>query len=87
MSPEERRRRATLLCVELTTAVNQLAPTGIGGLSELTDIVGDADGAFMRALFEWERTGDGDLDRVRSAYDGVLDAWREATRQFERETA
>ena len=83
-----RRSRARELCVHLTEQIANIAPPGIGNWDEAWEIVAQADAEFMVALFEWERTGDDAAQvRVREGYDRVLDAWREATRQFERETA
>ena len=83
-----RRSRARELCVHLTEQIANIAPPGIGNWGGAWGIVGDADAEFMVALFEWERTGDDAVQiRVREGYDRVLDAWREASRQYERETA
>ena len=88
MSPEERRRRGTKLCAKIAADVNELAPAGIGNWPECWDIVGDSDAEFMLALLKWEGTGsETDKELVRTAYAGVLDAWREATRLYDRETA
>ena len=88
MTPEERRRRGTKLCERLAEEVFKIAPTGIGHWDDCWEIVGDADTEFMLSLLAWERTGsETDKNLVRTAYDRVLDAWREASRQYERETA
>ena len=84
MSPEERRRRGTLLCAELTKDVFKIAPTGIGHWPDCWGIVGDADVEFMIALTAWEATGlDEQRTTVRATYHTLLEAWREAARQFE----
>ena len=90
-SPSEmadRRERGTKLCRRLAADVGGIAPTGIGRWSRTWDMVASADTAFMLALLRWERTGD-DAERpaLRQAYAAVLDAWRRAAAEYERERA
>jgi hypothetical protein len=86
MSPEERRRRGGKLCEKLGIDVAEIVPEGIGQWDECWNIVGDADVAFVVALTAWEATGlDEQRDTVKAAYHSLLEAWREAARQYEQQ--
>lgn len=83
-----RAEAARKLCEHLARDVAAIAPVGIGHWPEAWDIVAAHDTSFVIALSVWEATGsEADRARVRAAYTSVLDAWREATRLYERETA
>ena len=84
MNPDERRRRGTMLCEKLTREVADLVPQAIGRWDRAWKIVADADTAFMLALTRWESTGD-DAHKpdLRAAYFNVLDAWRNATTEYQ----
>lgn len=85
MTPEERRRRGTMLCEKLTREVAEIAPPGIGHWDRAWELVSDADASFMLALTRWEATGsDDDKPALREAYFAVLNAWRTATAEFNR---
>ncbi len=82
-TPEERRERGTALCRRLAADVASLTPPGIGSWSKAWDIVAGADAAFMIALTAWEAAPSEPLRlRVRTAYDAVLDAWRQAAAEY-----
>jgi hypothetical protein len=88
VSPAERRERGTLLCRRLTEEVGAVVPEGIGRWSRTWELVAGADADFMLALTRWEATGDdSDKPALRAAYFAVLAAWRQATREYERERA
>lgn len=86
MSPEERRRRGTKLCEQLTRDVFKIVPAGIGHWAGCWDIVSGADAEYMIALTAWEGTGlEEQRIAVRAAYNNLLEAWREAARQYEQQ--
>ena len=72
------------VCENLTREIEEIAPAGIGHWDPAWEMVAEADAEFMAALFAWEAnpTDDGQ-ERVRTAFNAVLEAWREASRQFE----
>jgi len=74
---------ATQVCANLSRDVERIAPPGIGGWEPAWELVADADAEFLTALLAWERAPSNEGQaRVRAAYNAVLDAWREAARQF-----
>ena len=82
----ERRRRGTELCRRLAQDVAEIAPPSVGAWSRTWDLVAQADADFMASLTGWEADPTpATLDRTSSAYRAVLDAWRQAARQFESE--
>lgn len=83
LPPDERRRRGTKLCGRLAADVARVAPPRIGGWAEAWEMTAEADAAFWIALVAWESepTEPARL-RLRDAYNAVLDAWREAARQY-----
>ena len=84
MSPDERRGRGTKLCEQLATDVAKIVPIGIGHWPDCWDIVGDADIEFVISLTAWEATGlEAQRITVRATYNSLLEAWREAARQYE----
>ena len=86
MTPAARRERGTLLCRQLAGEIEKLAPTGIGKWARTWAIVSEADASFMIALAAWEATGsEDDLPPLRTAYHAVLEAWRRAATEFERQ--
>lgn len=88
LTPGERRERGTRLCARLAEDVASIVPAGIGAWDETWRIVDPADASFMEALVAWESDPSKEaLDRVRSAYRGVLCAWRSASAAFERQRA
>ena len=79
-----RAEAARKLCERLAGDVASIAPVGIGYWAEAWEIVAAADASFVIALSAWEATGsEVDRAKVRAAFNAVLDAWREAVRQFE----
>jgi len=88
MTPEERRRRGTMLCEKLTREVADLVPEGIGRWDRAWEIVGDADTTFVLALTRWETTGDeAHKPPLRDAYFQVCEAWKRAVADYQREGA
>ena len=88
MSIGPRARQGRELCMRLAEEVALIAVPGIGRWGEAWEIVAEWDTDFMVALLTWERMGDEEARlHVRDAYDRVLDAWREAARQYQEETA
>lgn len=88
MTIAERRERGTELCLRLTARVADLVPRGIGRWDETWRIVGPADAEFMAALTSWEVSPNpGDKERIRSAHDAVLAAWRYAVAEYEQAKA
>lgn len=88
MTAEERREGGMRLCGRLCEDVHKLVPEGIGSWAMVWNIVADADSAFMIALTRWEATGsEEDKPPLRAAYFAVLDAWRRAVQEYEREGA
>lgn len=84
MTAAERRERGTLLCRRLADDAARIAPEGIGGWDRTWDIVADADSSFVLALTAWEATGaEKYKPALRQAYFKVLEAWRQATAEFE----
>lgn len=78
--------RATEICRRLTRDVASIAPAGIGHWDRAWEIVAEADTDFMAALTAWESDPKNEIakQRVRDAYTAVLDAWKEATAEFNR---
>jgi hypothetical protein len=88
MTTDERREGGARLCRRLTDEVEKLAPEGIGRWPQTWEIVGEADAAFLAALTHWEATGDeAHKPPLREAYYSVLDAWRQAVSEYERQGA
>lgn len=90
-SPSEltdRRERGRELCRRLCQDVASIAPAGIGRWGRAWEIVDPPSADFMVVLFRWEQTGD-DAERpaLKAAYRAVLDAWRDAAAEYEREVA
>ena len=79
-----RAEAARKLCERLARDVAAIAPVGIGYWDQAWDIVARADAEFVAELSAWEATGsESARTKVRAAYHAVLDAWREAVRQYE----
>ena len=79
-----RAEAARKLCERLAQDVAAIAPVGIGYWAEAWEIVAAADASFVILLSAWEATGsEADRTKVRAAFNAVLDAWREAVRQYE----
>ncbi len=90
MTREERRERGTRLCGRLEDDLRGAVPAEVARWGPVLPILDGATVRFTLALATWEATGnDGDITHVRTAYDGVLDAWKEAARLYaeEKETA
>jgi hypothetical protein len=81
-----RAEKATALCRRLNHDVAEIAPPGIGHWDDVWTMTASADTGFMLRLVDWERTGE-EPERLalRDAYWGVLEAWRDAVRAYERE--
>lgn len=81
----QREERAVAVCRDLTAAIGELAPEGLGRWPGAWRIVRAPSEAFLDALQEYERTGGTDAKRsVNAAYLGVLEAWRLAAAEWER---
>jgi hypothetical protein len=88
VSAERRREKGTLLCRQLAGEIERMAPVGIGRWDRTWELVAPADSNFMICLTRWESTGsESDLPALRSAYLAVIDAWRQAVTEYEREGA
>ncbi|MEQ1856169.1 MAG: hypothetical protein ABL963_06860 [Longimicrobiales bacterium] len=82
------RERGTLVCSRLNKAVEQVTPPGIGRWDRAWDIVAGADADFMVALTAWEADPcDATRELVKHTFAAVLDAWRRAVAEFNRERA
>ena len=82
--PDERRRRGTALCQRLAEDVVAIVPDGIGAWPPAWDLVADADADFLSKLTAWEvAPSEPARLRVRAAYFAVVDAWRNAARQYQ----
>ena len=65
-----------------------IAPKGIGRWDRAWEIVDAPSGAFVIALTAWETSPSDEAALVVSgAYDGVLNAWREAASEYTTEMA
>ena len=83
MNYEERRQRGIALGASLWEEIEREAGLGLR-LPNCWEMVGPESARFMELLLLWEQTGDEDLiDRVRQAYDEVVNAWRDAARLYE----
>ncbi|HET9948848.1 MAG TPA: hypothetical protein VFQ22_07995 [Longimicrobiales bacterium] len=88
MTRDERRHRGTLICQRLASEIAAMVPEGIGAWEPAWAIVAEADADFLAALSGWEADpSEASTQRVREAYQGVLDAWRAAAAEFERTRA
>ena len=88
MTAEKRRERGTELCRRLAQDVAAFVPEGIGSWEPAWDIVAEPDIAYLEALTGWEAApSDETKSAVREAYHAVVEAWREAAHQYEREIA
>lgn len=78
-----RTEKARRLCARLAGDVAAIAPAGLGTWDQAWAIVDPPSAELLAALTAWEATGDDDtVAAVKVAYDAVLDAWREAARQY-----
>ena len=86
MTADELRRRGTLICQRLNAAVDRIAPEGLGHWPRTWEIVDAADAEFMLSLVSWEvePTPEAAAD-IKAAYSAVLDAWRQATDEYDQE--
>ena len=76
------------LCQQLVGDVAAVAPEGIGRWPEAWEIVDGPSAELIVALSSWEDTGsEEDRAKVREWYRRVIAAWKEAARQYERETS
>ena len=83
-----RAEAAGKLCEQLAGDVAAVVPVGLGRWPEVWEIVDGPSAEFMIALTAWESTGsEEDRGRGREWYRRLLAAWKEAARQYERETA
>lgn len=83
------RERGTEICRRLARDVESIVPKGIGRWPRAWEIVAEADADFMAALTAWEADPGNEAakQRVREAYRAVVDAWRQAVAEYEREGA
>ncbi len=88
MSYASRQEKGRLLCQKLAETVAHIAPTGIGRWDRCWQIVDPPSAGFMLALSAWETSPSNDAAMdVSSAYDDVLDAWRQASSEYTTEGA
>ena len=88
MTYDERQAKGKILCQKLFTQVGLMAPEGISHWDRAWEIADPAQAHFWVMLTAWEADpSDLTMQRVSDAYDGVLEAWKEAARQYEREIA
>jgi len=78
-----RAEKATNLCRKLNQDVTEIAPPGIGHWDHAWSMTASSDTEFMLRLVDWQRTGE-EPERL-ALRDALLDAWRAATRAYERE--
>ena len=81
--------RATEICRRLCRDVASIAPKGIGHWSRAWEIVSEADADFMASLTAWESDPKNETakQRVRAAYTAVLEAWKQAAAEYDRQEA
>ena len=83
-----RAEQARQLCARLTRAVDEFAPPGLGKWPAVWDRTAAPDRAFTMALAAWEASGArADRERLETAYDELLGAWRDAARDYLAEVA
>jgi len=78
-----RTERAKRICRFLADRIAQEVPEGLGRWDVAWSIVEQPSTQFLEALHDWEQTGSADAERrLHDARDLVLNAWREAARQW-----
>ena len=88
MSYSDRQEKGRLLCEKLAAAVASIAPEGIGRWDRCWEVVDAPSAEFMVALTSWETSpSDEAVTTASRAYDGVLDAWRQAAAEYTTEGA
>lgn len=71
------------LARKMCQQIAEICPEGIGSWEEAWDIVVEADADFSARLRDWEQDPTAATGRaVSDAHDALLDAWREAVRQY-----
>ena len=86
--PAERREHGKELCERLCAEVAEIGLEDIGQWKPAWEITAPSDAAFLEALTAWEgRPGPTTLNAVRCAYRDVLDSWRRAAGEYDRERA
>ncbi len=84
----DRREKGRILCHKLAEAVASIAPKGISHWDRCWEVVDGPGAEYMLALTSWERSpSDEAAMAVSSAYDEVLDAWRQAAVEYATERA
>ena len=79
-----RAEAAKKLCERLESDVDAITPMGIGRWDSAWEIAAASDAEFMIALTGWEADPtEGAKTEVRTAYNRVIAAWREAVRIYE----
>ena len=88
LTPAERRERGKELCERLCAEVAEIGLEDIGQWKPAWEITAPSDAAFLEALTAWEADpGPTTLNAVRCAYRDVLDSWRRAAGEYDRERA
>jgi len=83
MTREERWERGNRLCRELSLRVAEAASPGLGLWDPAWIRVEGPSTRFLDLLKEWEETGDAAVkERVKRAAGEVLEAWKDADRQY-----
>ena len=87
MTPAERPcDQGAALCRRLSERIAEIAPEGVGQTDWVWELVAEPDASFVIALSAWESDPKEDAKaRVKDAYDAVLDAWRRAAAEFEKQ--
>lgn len=84
MTPDDIRYRGTQICRRLSVAVDRVAPEGIGHWPRAWEIVEAPDVDFLLALARWEHGPNVDTAAdVKVTYNAVLEAWKQAIREYE----
>ncbi len=84
MTRKELRERGKQICERLTVAVEQDTPEGLGRWPRAWEITAAPSADFMLALAIWEAEPDAEsADKVKAAFDAVLNAWRRAANEYE----
>jgi len=85
MTYEQRQAKGKVLCEKLASYVAVIAPKGIGRWDRCWEFVDAPSVEFMLSLSAWETSpSDEAALKVSNAYDGVMQAWREAAGEYTR---
>ena len=83
---EQRQQKSKQLCQRLMARIGEVASAV--PIAHWPPVVDEPSVAFIVALTAWEiDPSDLTMQRVSDAYDDVVAAWKEAGREYDRETA